>query len=75
MNNGISIQNYILQKFPNLWSVLDMTTYTISQLPRIPSDTKDKLDELVTYAETLDIVRKGRNNKSPCPDGFTNEFF
>ena len=45
------------------------------KLPKLKDDDKKDLEREITLEELHGIIQKSKNNKSPGPDGFTNEFF
>ena len=44
-------------------------------LNKLSKDESSKIDSDITIKELYDQVFSTKNNKSPGPDGFTNEFF
>ena len=47
----------------------------IDNLNKLNNDESSKSDSDITINELYDQVFSTKNNKSPAPDGFTNEFF
>ena len=45
------------------------------RLKKIDEEEKMTLDKDISMEELGNIVKKSKNNKSPGPDGFTNEFY
>ena len=46
-----------------------------NNLPKLNNIEKQHIDEKITLDDLKHIVYKSKNNKSPGPDGFTNEFY
>ena len=47
----------------------------VEKMPKLSETEKDKLEETITLDELKFVVTNSKNNKSPGPDGFTNEFY
>ena len=47
----------------------------MSNHPKISEVDKEKLEGPITYTEAANILKNMKNNKSPGPDGFTNEVY
>ena len=45
------------------------------RLPKLNTKDRELLEKDITIEELAQIVKKSKNNKSPGPDGFTNEFY
>ena len=57
----------------------DIETTSLSKinerLPKLNNKDRELLEKDITIEELAQIVKKSKNNKSPGPDGFTNEFY
>ena len=45
------------------------------QLPKLNDTEKIDLEGKITTEEIIYVIKKSKNNKSPGPDGFSNEFY
>ena len=45
------------------------------RLPKLNTKDRELIEKDITIEELAQIVKKSKNNKSPGPDGFTNEFY
>ena len=45
-----------------------------SKLTKLDGDEKSELDKDISICELYNVIKNSKNNKSPGPDGFTNEF-
>ena len=43
-------------------------------LQKLGKDKKESMEREITFEELYEVVKKPKNNKSPGPDGFSNEF-
>ena len=46
-----------------------------SKLTKLDGDEKSELDKDISICELYNVIKNSKNNKSPGPDDFTNEFF
>ena len=46
-----------------------------SKLTKLDVDEISELDKDISICELYNVIKNSKNNKSPGPDGFTNEFF
>ena len=44
-------------------------------LPKLNENEKNKLEIDITEQELKDVIKRAKNNKSPGPDGYSNEFY
>ena len=44
------------------------------KLPKL-NDTEKKIEAKITIEEIINVIKKSKNNKSPGPDGYSNEFY
>ena len=45
------------------------------KLPKLKENDKEYIEQIITLEELNNIIKKSKNNKSPGPDGFSNEFY
>ena len=45
------------------------------KLPKLNENEKNKLESDISNNELKEAIKKTKNNKSPGPDGFSNEFY
>ena len=45
------------------------------KLPILNESEKNNLEKEITEEEIKEVIRKSKNNKSPGPDGYSNEFY
>ena len=85
-NTKITEPNEILEEmrifYENLYSYKNITHLEessfqsfLENLPKLSYEESSKLSSQITMEELQSQVFSTRNNKSPGPDGFTNEFF
>ena len=49
--------------------------WVIQHIRRLNNTKKEKLEENINLTEIETVIFKMKNNKSPCPDGYSYEFF
>ena len=85
-NTKITEPNKILEEmrtfYEDLYSNKNITninesmfTDYINNLPKLTNEESNKINSNITIEELYKQIFSTKNNKSPGPDGFTNEFF
>ena len=51
------------------------TTRIEDKLPKLSDTEKQNLEAKINTEEIINVIKKSKNNKSPGPAGFSNEFY
>ena len=50
-------------------------SHFLENLPKLNDNSKQLLNQPISLSEVEEVIKQGKNNKSPGPDGFSNELF
>ena len=79
LTNQQDILNEVTNFYTKLYEAKETEDVNLNNIlsnhPKISEVDKEKLEGPITYTEAANTLKNMKNNKSPGPDGFTNEFY